>query len=125
MWDLYSKFAAQNDNTVKLWGTGNETRDFIHVKDIVRTMELMIDHCDFKGNVINVANGEQIKISTIAEIFKTILASEKEIEFNNVTRPGDPLNWEASIDVLKSFGYQKTIELKDGINDYIKWIEKE
>jgi dTDP-glucose 4,6-dehydratase/UDP-glucose 4-epimerase len=125
MWDLYNKFAAKDNNTVKLWGTGNETRDFIHVKDIVRAMELVIDHCDFKGNIINVANGEQVKISTIAETFKTILNSDKEIEFNNMARPGDPLNWEAKIDILKSFGYQKTIELKDGINDYIKWIERE
>jgi dTDP-glucose 4,6-dehydratase/UDP-glucose 4-epimerase len=123
MWDLYNKFTAKDDNIVKLWGTGNETRDFIHVKDIVRSMELVISYCDFKGNIINVANGEQVKISTLANIFKSVLQSDKKIKFNNITRPGDPLNWEANIDILKSYGYQKTVELKDGINDYIRWIK--
>lgn len=123
MWDLYNKF--KTNDIVELWGTGNETRDFIHVKDIVTAIEIVINHSNFKGDIINVANGKQIKISTIAETFKESLNSDKEICFNNVTRPGDPLNWEANIDVLKSFGYQKTIELKEGIKDYITWAEKE
>lgn len=123
MWDLFNKFSTKD--VVELWGTGNETRDFIHVKDIVTAMELVINHCNFKGNIINVANGEQVKISTIAETFKKVLNSDKEIRFNNVTRPGDPLNWEANIDILKSFGYHKTIELEDGIKNYIAWAEKE
>ena len=122
MWDLFNKFKSQE--VVKLWGTGNETRDFIHVKDIVSAMELVIEHCDFKANIINVANGEQIKISTIANAFKKLLGSDKLIEFNNVTRPGDPLNWEANVDTLKSYGYHKTVELEEGIKDYIRWAEK-
>lgn len=123
MWDLYNKFVTKD--VVELWGTGNETRDFIHVKDIITAMELVIKNCEFKGDVVNVANGEQVKISTIANTFKMVLNSHKEIRFNNVTRLGDPLNWEANIDIMKSFGYKKTIELKDGIKNYIAWAEKE
>lgn len=122
MWDTYNKF-VKND-VVKLWGTGDETRDFIHVTDIVRVIELVINNCNFTGNIINVANGEQVKISTIAEAFKNIMHSDKSISFNNVNRPGDPLNWEADISIIKSFGYKKSVELKDGIADYIRWAEE-
>ena len=54
LWDIYQKY--QNTGRIELFGTGEETRDFIHVSDIVRAIELILAY-DGPENVINVANG--------------------------------------------------------------------
>ncbi len=53
-WDLYQK--TKSSKEICLFGTGNETRDFIHVSDIARVIDLVIQKADFEGEAINVAN---------------------------------------------------------------------
>ena len=118
MWDLFQKF---HNNVIELFGTGNETRDFIHIKDVFQQIELVIKYAPFNGESINIANGEAIKINEIAAIFKNHLNSNKSIKFNNIIREGDPLNWCADIESLKSWGYIKSSGLNEGIKQYIDW----
>lgn len=125
MWDLYQKFSSDDNNSVELYGTGNETRDFIHVNDIIQQLELIIKKARFEGESINIANGVAVKIKDVAEIFKKYLKSNKPVVFNNLVREGDPLNWCADIEVLKNWGYAQNVNLDEGILNYIKSIENE
>jgi nucleoside-diphosphate-sugar epimerase len=121
MWDLFQKFQDDVFDTIELFGTGNETRDFIHIEDILQQIELVIKYAPFNGESINIANGEAIKISEIATIFQNHLNSNKSIKFNNIVREGDPLHWCAEIETLKSWGYTQSLSLNDGIKQYIDW----
>ena len=125
MWDLYQKFQNDNCNTIELFGTGNETRDFIHINDILQQLELVIKHAPFNGESINIANGVPVKISEIAHIFQNCLNSNKVIQFNNIVREGDPLNWCADIEPLADWGYLQKVNLKDGILNYIEHNKNE
>lgn len=120
-WDLFQKF--QKNEKVELFGTGNETRDFIYISDIIQVISCVINQCNFDGNVINVANGEELSIDLIATIFKQELNSEKEIVFNNEIKEGDPLNWKADISLLSEIGYSKNVSIKEGIKNYILWAK--
>lgn len=121
LWDLYNKFT--NDKTVELFGTGDETRDFIHVDDVVRALHLIILHSGFKGEAINLANGQEYSIRFIAELYKENLASHQEIVFNKITKPGDPLQWRADISLLESIGYKSTVSIEQGVANYISWVK--
>jgi nucleoside-diphosphate-sugar epimerase len=121
MWDLFQKFQDDAFDTIELFGTGNETRDFIHINDILQQIELVIKYAPFNGESINIANGEAIKISEIAAIFQNHLNSNKSIKFNNIVREGDPLHWCADIETLKSWSYTQSLSLNDGIKQYIDW----
>ncbi len=121
MWDLFQKFQDGERNVIELFGSGNETRDFIHINDILQQIELVINHAPFNGESLNIANGEAIKISEIAAIFKNHLNSNKSIKFNNILREGDPLYWCADIETLKSWGYKQSLRLNEGIKQYIDW----
>ena len=121
-WDLYNKI--QNDENPTLWGTGRESRDFIYIYDIVRIIELTIIHSSFNGEVVNVANGRQVTISEVAETLRKACGTNKTISFNGTERKGDPINWEADINKIKSWGYEPSVELEKGVNEYIKWIKE-
>ena len=119
-WDLYHKITEQEEPT--LWGTGRESRDFIFISDIVRIIDLAITNSKFDGEVVNVANGKQISISEVAETVCKVIGTEKKVKFNGAERKGDPINWEADIEVIKRWGYQSSVELEDGVRKYITWI---
>ena len=122
-WDMYQKFMTKD--VIELWGTGNESRDFIYITDIIRIIELAIYNSTFDGDVVNVANGTQSTIKDVATSFVKVLASEKKVKFNNVVRNGDPLNWEADITKISSWGYSRQVSLEEGIKEYVKWIREQ
>jgi dTDP-glucose 4,6-dehydratase/UDP-glucose 4-epimerase len=113
------------DQEVRLFGTGNESRDFIHVDDICRAFDCIINRAQFNADKINVANGQQITIKEIVAIFNNIWKHGKTIIFNGPERTGDPINWLADISLLKSYGYRQGVAIYDGIREYIEWIRKE
>jgi len=121
-WDLSQKI--KNTNEIVLFGTGDETRDFVHIIDLVKQIELTIEKAEFKGEFINSANGEQIKIRDLAGLFVKKANWVGNIMFNNITKEGDPLNWMADISILKKFGYKQEITIEKGIESYLKWLKE-
>ena len=122
LWDIYQKY--QNTGEIRLFGTGDETRDFIHVSDIMRAIELILAY-DGGEEVFNVANGEEVSIRELAELYAAELGEDAGIvTFSGETKVGDPQNWRADISLLKKTGYQKQTELKSGIADYVNWVKK-
>jgi dTDP-glucose 4,6-dehydratase/UDP-glucose 4-epimerase len=119
MWDLFQKFTDNSKSIVELLGTGKESRDFIHIDDIIRQIELVIANARFEGEALNIGNGKEISVFHVAKIFQECLNSNKEIKFNNIVREGDPLNWCADIEILADWGYLQKVNLKDGILNYI------
>ena len=120
-WDLYQKFL--NNDSVELFGTGNESRDFIHVDDIVSAIHHVIEKAPFNGSAINIANGEEFTIQFVADLFHKNFHHGKTIRFNNQVKQGDPLNWRADISVLQSLGYSQKVSIENGIQRYIDWIK--
>jgi UDP-glucose 4-epimerase len=121
-WDWAQKVAISGE--LLIYGTGNESRDFIYIDDLVSALQLTIQHASFTGETINVANGEEIFIKDAAKIFAMVSDIPVVYRFNNVVRAGDPLNWVADVSQLRSFGYQQTITFKEGIQRYLKWIKE-
>lgn len=121
-WDLYHKIKDQDEPT--LWGTGRESRDFIYISDIVRIIDLAINHSKFDGEVVNVANGKQITIAEVADTVRMVMGTAKSIKFNGAERKGDPINWEADTSIIKGWGYAPQVELETGIKAYIKWVKE-
>lgn len=123
-WDMYWKL--KNTGKLLLYGTGKESRDYIYIDDLVNAIYLIMKDEESRYIVWNIGNGEEVRIEDVAKIF--IRAENKDmslIEYNNQVREGDPLYWCADISQLKALGYHKTINISEGINRYVDWIENE
>lgn len=120
VFDLCKKFTSQNEN-VEVYGTGNESRDFIHVLDIARAIDYIILN-DATG-IFNIAAGQQTTISELVELLSKAFNSQKTILFSGKVKPGDPLNWQADITRLKDFGYEPRVNLAEGVTNYVKWFK--
>ena len=120
-WDIYQKSLI--GKTVKLFGTGIESRDFIFVDDLMRAVECAIGKTDFKGEAINVSSGVETKISEAAELFLRYLGSNCRLEFSGEEKYGDPKNWKADISKLNQMGFTPFVTFEEGIKKYAEWLK--
>jgi UDP-glucose 4-epimerase len=122
LWDLHEKIQSSYEKIV-LFGTGNESRDFIHIEDIAQQIQLAIDHAEFVGEAINVANGVEVKISEVVELYQKYYPKKFYFDFNGEERLGDPKNWCADITTMTKWGYQPNISLDKGVRTYIDYLD--
>lgn len=122
-WDLYQKIISNPDN-IELFGSGNETRDFIYIDDLVDAVSLISDCNNLTGDVYNIASGEEVSIKQIATTFIRELELNSVVKFNGIVRRGDPINWKADITKLKLLGYDKKTNLESGIKKYCQWLKE-
>jgi UDP-glucose 4-epimerase len=119
-WDLYHK--AKELEIVEIYGSGNESRDFIYIDDIIQVIEMAIEHGNFNGSCVNVANGEEVYIKDAADTFLNYLG--KKYRFKGEIKKGDPVNWVADISEIKSWGYKSKIRFSAGLLKYIEWARE-
>lgn len=119
-WDLYKN---SDKDIITLFGTGNESRDFIYIDDLVRIIEIVIIKSNFMADVINVANGEETKIVDAVKLFFKHYKPETVINFSGENRSGDPNNWKADIKKIRGFGYKRKYSFEEGLIEYVKWLK--
>ena len=121
-WDIYQK--TLNGNNIELFGTGDESRDFIYINDLVSAIDILITSSAMKGHTYNLASGKEITIKEAATIFCEYLSDEISIKFNQQQKVGDPLNWKADISKITDLGFVPKTDLKSGLLELAKWIKE-
>lgn len=121
-WDLYQK--SKKGGEITLFGTGEESRDFIYIDDLVQAIYLVAQNGNFNGEPINVANGEEVFIKDCVESFYGMLEKPVQFTFIGQGRVGDPNNWVADITPLKKLGYVQQHSLREGLKKYYEWIRE-
>ena len=120
-WDTYQKTLSQE--SVNLFGTGEESRDFIYISDLVKAVECVLNHAEFKGETINVASGNETTIKDAASAFLKSFNSNKQLLFSGEEKSGDPKNWRADISALKKLGFDPKVDINKGIEKYAFWLK--
>lgn len=118
-WDMFLKI--KKTGRLEMYGNGDETRDFIHIDDLVNALYL-IAMSEYTPLYVNLANGKEITIRYVAEQFADYFKIDN-IVFNGKIKEGDPRNWKADISVIKSLGYKQTVEIDEGIRRYCEWVD--
>ncbi|MDV7401413.1 NAD-dependent epimerase/dehydratase family protein, partial [Arthrospira platensis SPKY1] len=94
---------AQQGTPISLFGTGEESRDFIYIQDLVRAIYLAAMKAPCQGEAINLANGIEVPIKDAVAAFYACFDQEIDYAFSGSSRPGDPKNWVADISTLASW----------------------
>lgn len=121
-WDLYEKLSRSAD--VTLFGTGRESRDFIYIKDLIRAVELIMEKAEFKGEIYNVANGDEMRIDEAVSVFIEEFGWQGKVNYSGDVKIGDPVNWQADIQRIRTLGYRQQFSFKDGIKNYCRWLKE-
>jgi UDP-glucose 4-epimerase len=106
VWELYRQFASEAP-VVWLEGTGEETRDYMHVEDASAAMlELAASPARQRDGghfaIVNVASGEETRVLELAAQVRALVAPGKEVRCRGHARAGDPQHWRADTGALRS-----------------------
>jgi len=94
-------------------GDGKQTRDFIHVDDLINAF-IKIIKSKFENKIYNLGSGKRTSINTIAKIFG---GKKKFIPI----RPGEPKNSVADIKkIKKDINWKPKISIEQGIKKLLK-----
>ena len=106
--------------SVKVWGSGNPKREFMHVDDLANACWFLAEK-NLGGELINIGTGIDIEISEFAKKIAAIIGFAGEIEFDISKPDGSPRKL---LDVSKvhGLGWQHKIQLEDGLLATYKWF---
>jgi dTDP-L-rhamnose 4-epimerase len=108
-----------------IYEDGLQSRDFVHVSDIVRASLLAMERDEADYEVFNVGTGRPLTILTIAQALIDKLA-EGQIEPQIVGkfRRGDIRHCFADIGrITEKLGFVPQVKFEDGVDDLIAWVE--
>jgi len=104
---------AIRTGTVRIHGDGLQTRDFVHVDDVVAALELL-GRDETATGIWNVAAGRSITIRALADLVETAVGRPLE-RVTTPPRAGDVRHSALSAARLEGAGWRPTIELASGI----------
>lgn len=109
-----------------IFGDGRQTRDFVHVEDVVEACLLSINREECVGEVVNIGSGVETSINELAEtmirIFGLYNLEPKYLE----ERAGDIKRSCASlVKAEKILGYRPKTSLRDGLRKLIEAMKRE
>lgn len=93
----------QDNEPVTILGDGEQTRDFIHVRDIVRANLLALERPIGDGEVMNIGSGRAVTINELADLLgageKVSLPPRIEARHSlaDITRAKELLGWEPEV----------------------------
>lgn len=98
VYELTKKIQEAKD-FLEVYGTGEETRDFIHASEVARIVYAIAEKK--AEGVFNVASGKQTCIADLAQRLVNELRPGLPIVFTGEGKEGNPLKWEADITKLR------------------------
>jgi len=116
---------AMNKKPLPITGTGNETRDFTYVGDIVNALLTMVYYEEAVGEAINIGTGKEIKIGDLAKWVNELTGNDSGIVYK------ERRNWDKKTRLLASIekarkilGYEPKMEFKEGLRHVHQWFNE-
>lgn len=130
--DVNSQYAAVIPNFIHslinkeqaiIYGNGEQSRDFVYVKDIVKT-NIAAAQSDYNG-IINIASGEAITINQLYEIVKNVLESNLDPIYKE-ERLGDIKHSLANVENMKNIGFKvDSSNFKKQLEKTVNWFKNQ
>lgn len=109
------------DDTVSVWGTGEESRDLLHVNDLMRFVNAALEKQTKNYDLYNCGYGQPTTIKDLVQ--KIVKASGKKLKIeHDLSQPTIPTSLYLDCNKAKQeLNWQAEISLDDGIQQTIEW----
>jgi dTDP-L-rhamnose 4-epimerase len=115
-----------NHNRPMVFEDGEQTRDFVHVSDIVRANLLALETNAADYQAVNVGTGVATSIRAVSRLLADGLGVDLEPEVVGKYREGDIRHCVADISKAKSLlGYEPRVSLERGIPELLAWVREQ
>jgi dTDP-L-rhamnose 4-epimerase len=107
-----------------IYEDGRQTRDFVHVEDVVEANMLVLrkDEADF--HAFNVGSGRSTSVLEYAQAVRDKVGGVVDLQFPGEYRRGDNRHSVSSIMKLRALGWSPSRDLSNILEDFLAWVER-
>jgi dTDP-glucose 4,6-dehydratase len=114
---------ALDDRPVPLYGDGLNVRDWLHVSDNCRALDLIIE-AGTPGEVYNVGGGNHVKNVDLTRRILQLLGKPESLIQPVADRPGHDRRYSVDTAKLHALGWQPRINFEQGLEDTVSWYRQ-
>jgi nucleoside-diphosphate-sugar epimerase len=105
-----------------IYGDGLQTRDFVHVRDVVAANRAAASAAGAEGLVFNIGRGEAVSVRELFDAIARELGAEGIRPIFAAERPGDIRHSRADASLAKRvLGWSAAVSLAEGLVDTVAW----
>lgn len=109
--------------SLPIFEDGAESRDFVHVSDIVQALELALSRSVASGAIFNVGAGTPTSVMEIANMLVDALGGTVRPEVTGQYRLGDIRHCYADLGAIRvGLGYEPKVSVQQGIESFARWV---
>lgn len=111
-----------DDDPIIVWGSGNQTRSFVHVKDFALGLKLITEHYAV-ADPVNVGHSRETTIRELVERILKITGKNVKVVFDT-TKPEGAARKAADVTKLRevTHGFTPQITLDEGLKEMIEYF---
>ena len=118
---IFTRLALQNEE-INIFEDGLESRDFVHIDDVVNATVSCLKLNKTQQCILNVGSGIPISVLDVANEIVSYLKSESQIKISGTFREGDIRHNFADLTLIhETIGFQPKWSFKDGLHSFIDW----
>jgi dTDP-glucose 4,6-dehydratase len=112
---------AIDDIPLPLYGDGAAVRDYLHVVDHCRAINLVLHEAPLSGAVYNIGTGRETSGTQVAEAVLDILGKPRSLINHVVDRPGHDYRYALDVSRITDLGWEPTVDFRDGLAQTARW----
>tara|TARA_R110000824_G_scaffold23260_15_gene83807 strand:- start:1520 stop:2494 length:975 start_codon:yes stop_codon:yes gene_type:complete len=111
---------AGTNGDLEIWGTGNASREFLHVRDAARGIVMAAESYN-DPSPVNLGTYDEIKICNLVEMLREIMGHKGNVEYNRDKPDGQPRRCLLTSKAKSKFGFSAEIPLREGLEETVHW----
>jgi len=113
----------ESAGSIEVWGSGNQTRSFIYVKDAAEAMMLLTEKYAV-ADPVNVGTDEEVTIKELVELIIKISGKNLTVKFDT-SKPEGQFRKAADIfKIREELGWSPSYSLEAGLEETIEWFRE-
>lgn len=117
-------FKMLKNESLTIFGDGEQTRDFINVGDVVQA-NIKAAMIDGLSGAFNIGSNSRITINKLVDLLHCASGIEPQVSHGE-PRPGDVRHSLADISAARrSFGFEPSVSMEEGLKEYMAWAANE
>ena len=115
---------ALTGDPLVIYEDGLQTRDFVHIEDVVNANMLVFENDAADGQAFNVGSGRATSVLEYAQLVREKVGNAVESRLPGEYRTGDNRHSVSSIAKLRELGWTPRKTLSNILDDFLKWIQQ-
>ncbi|MFC2035002.1 GDP-L-fucose synthase family protein [Chloroflexota bacterium] len=118
----FTNAIMHNEKEVKVWGTGQASREFLYVEDAAMGIVLATERYE-KADPVNIGAGFELKISDLVDLVAELTGFNGEVRWDASKPDGQLRRRLDTSKAKKEFGFEAKTALREGLIKTIDWYK--